>query len=269
MPEKPPENTIEHNALPQSPESEFSPEVLERVMAKVQDIGKDGTAFTVVTEDRNSDHKDISNVLENGLLGWPTEWPKERSKEEWAGLARKTKESLNHFNIVGHTIPEVEKEFALTKVSRHIENSEWVSRAQSKANAKRNSAVFLFDIQKFNYEGPEQIDERGYRKHHKRGKYYRRGQINTWRSDDVPEQIKTGPYGETGFVMRDRIAPRLFIGTIPLGKMDENELQKRMAETKDFLPIYDIKGNLLWPQKMTYEEVKKFVEERDKNKEKK
>jgi hypothetical protein len=31
------------------------------------------------------------------------------------------------------------------------------------------------------------------------------------------------------------------------------------------LPIYDLVGNLLWPKQMSYEEVKKFVAERDKN----
>ncbi|MFA6252747.1 MAG: hypothetical protein WCV69_00545 [Patescibacteria group bacterium] len=34
------------------------------------------------------------------------------------------------------------------------------------------------------------------------------------------------------------------------------------------LPIYDIKGNLYWPKQMTHEEVMRFVEERDKEKEK-
>lgn len=32
------------------------------------------------------------------------------------------------------------------------------------------------------------------------------------------------------------------------------------------VPVYDRLGNLLWPKKMSYEEVKKFVAERDKNK---
>jgi len=35
------------------------------------------------------------------------------------------------------------------------------------------------------------------------------------------------------------------------------------------LPIYDVYGNLLWPQKISYEDVKKLVAEREKNKEKK
>ena len=34
------------------------------------------------------------------------------------------------------------------------------------------------------------------------------------------------------------------------------------------LPIYDSKGNLLWPKQMSHEEVKKFVTEREVNKKK-
>ena len=34
------------------------------------------------------------------------------------------------------------------------------------------------------------------------------------------------------------------------------------------LPIYDKDGNLLWPKEMSYKEVRKFVKERDKEKEK-
>lgn len=45
--------------------------------------------------------------------------------------------------------------------------------------------------------------------------------------------------------------------------------QAMLSSTQDsnkFLPIYDIYGNLWWPKQMNYEEVKKFVEERDKDK---
>jgi hypothetical protein len=34
------------------------------------------------------------------------------------------------------------------------------------------------------------------------------------------------------------------------------------------IPVFDINGNMLWPKQMSYEEVKKFVEERNKEKEK-
>ncbi len=34
-----------------------------------------------------------------------------------------------------------------------------------------------------------------------------------------------------------------------------------------YVPVYDNDGNLYWPKQMIYEEVKKFIEERDKEKE--
>jgi len=38
--------------------------------------------------------------------------------------------------------------------------------------------------------------------------------------------------------------------------------------SKRLLPVYDVCGNLWWPKQMSYEEVKKFVEERSKLQEK-
>ena len=38
-------------------------------------------------------------------------------------------------------------------------------------------------------------------------------------------------------------------------------------DPEKLLPVYDINGNMWWPKQMSYEEVQKFVEERDKEKE--
>lgn len=43
---------------------------------------------------------------------------------------------------------------------------------------------------------------------------------------------------------------------------------KQIDQINSFVPIYDAGGNLLWPRQMSYEEVKKFVAERDKEKNK-
>lgn len=43
------------------------------------------------------------------------------------------------------------------------------------------------------------------------------------------------------------------------------ELYKGKSEF--LIPIYSVEGNLLWPKQMTYEEVKRFVSEKDKRKE--
>lgn len=103
------------------------------------------------------------------------------------------------------------------------------------------------------------------------------------------------PNLEYGFVASPRIKPKKFEGVV-LSKLKSTQFHKfgktksgniyytedemseivkdvvgtmKDADKKDpslLIPIYDSDGNLCWPQKMTYEEVKKFVEERDKNK---
>ena len=40
----------------------------------------------------------------------------------------------------------------------------------------------------------------------------------------------------------------------------------KKEKTDKLLPIYNEEGDLLWPKKMNYNEVKKFIEEGDKEK---
>src|SRR3989338_6762081 len=122
---------------------------------------------------------------------------------------------------------------------------------------------------------------------------------------DVDKEL-ISPNLEYGFVMSPRIKPKKFEGII-FSKLKRHvspgdskampsfigwgfnphknisyikeELQDitkdivkimAVADEKDpslLIPIYDDEGNLLWPKQMIYEEVKKFVEDRDKNKE--
>ncbi|KKS96294.1 hypothetical protein A3B05_01305 [Candidatus Giovannonibacteria bacterium RIFCSPLOWO2_01_FULL_43_160] len=266
MPEKPPENNTENNPEPKSPESELSQEVLERVMAKVQDIGSYPTAFTAIEDDKTLDT--TKNVLQYGLLG--SQRPSldtgdrgDRSKEKWAYLARKTKKNIVHFNIVGRTILGAGQE-ERNPVMRHIGRSYWTRIV----SGSEKGFVILFNSKEF-ADGWENDGEKDGLK---RRTYYQRGGFHEWetRRDPSDEWYGVGPIPDSGFVMRDRIAPRFFKGIIPVGKtLSLEELVLLMFEIKTFLPIFDSNGNLLWPQKMSYEEVKKFVEERDKNKEKK
>ncbi|MDP3883092.1 MAG: hypothetical protein Q8Q48_03475 [Candidatus Staskawiczbacteria bacterium] len=105
------------------------------------------------------------------------------------------------------------------------------------------------------------------------------------------------PSDEYGFITSPRIKPKKFKGVVisivkkspgreggwATDKYDvysEKELQERaeiiasemQQADKDkpelLLPIYDTAGRLLWPEQMSYEEVKKFVAERDAEKEK-
>jgi len=46
-----------------------------------------------------------------------------------------------------------------------------------------------------------------------------------------------------------------------------DKIKKNYEETSEnLIPAYNESGDLLWPKQMSYEEVKRFVAERDKNK---
>lgn len=110
-------------------------------------------------------------------------------------------------------------------------------------------------------------------------------------------KILVTPSTEYGFITSPRVPPRRFRGFVlsPIKEkftssvIDFKEsrfefysdaelsaLATRLAESARslyekgegvLLPIYSTKGNLLWPKKMSYEEVKKFVAEREEKRE--
>ncbi|MFA6973134.1 MAG: hypothetical protein WC238_00145 [Parcubacteria group bacterium] len=78
---------------PENVEQELSPEVIEMIMGKVQDINEIGTAYSVVTSGRDT----TKNILKDGFLG--NNWTS--NKESWAKKIRKEKKGVVFFNIVG------------------------------------------------------------------------------------------------------------------------------------------------------------------------
>ena len=82
------------------------------------------------------------------------------------------------------------------------------------------------------------------------------------------------PDTEYGFVLSPRVSPRRFEGLVlqcdsEIIQQMVSQLSKIIMEVNQdkqerLLPIFGRDGNLLWPKQMSYEEVKKFVEERDK-----
>jgi len=73
------------------------------------------------------------------------------------------------------------------------------------------------------------------------------------------------PYEEFGFAFFPRVPKRTFKGLVV--KIPKDELyDQRVQEVADIvqesnlqIPIYDTDGNVLWPQKMSFEEVKKLA----------
>jgi len=309
-------------------ENELSPEVFESIMQKVQDIDKNGTAFTGL-RDNNYESVFKQGVLGNSLLlardievdssekYWKKyhnidlkslsdeeksdyddefeyiqkyETPcvsfrkisdKERA-ERWKAILRqrnnaKTLKGLGresalaknetggrgagiarvYFNIVGRTKGLAENEGAheIDGIKR-ISNTQWAGQD-----------ALIFDLNKFK-ENVEGSPERPGNYQVDLGEF--KSAVNKRGESMVDE--------ETGFYLSPRIAPRNFKGFVMnlLGDLSEEakktrvtavvEMQKKVFQDKPelFIPIYDSIGNLLWPKKMSYKEVKKFVEEKTK-----
>ncbi len=153
-----------------------------------------------------------------------------------------------NFNIVGRIKDNeyVQKYFKEKDINAlDIERSYWVFKVKK--------AVIIFFENNFNEinkitndTGTYYCDERGWEKN---------GKCDS----------------EFGFNLnKSRLASNIFKGLIlknfnteELNFIKEIEREIYKYKEKLLLPIYDIKGNLLWPKQMSYEEVKKFVAERE------
>ena len=263
-------------------ETELSPEIMEMIMNKVQDIDKDGVAFSSISGQEGDLLAKFSSILRNGLLGSMSGDGRKNSKEEWERHFKKHKRGMTkwltvHFNIVGRSLfGNIHNSLSKNKTEpeeTEIGNSFW---------SGRNSLSLIFDISKFTEDMPAFTSRSDF---YPEKKHAYRPVINS-PVQEIPIEKRRTVSGELmvdtmyGFVISPRISPRLFQGIVYKLEKDESyeeNIRKASLTMNDvyreqqdkLLPIYDEKGDLLWPKKMSYEEVKKFVEDRDKNKQEK
>ncbi len=275
-------------------ELQLSPEQIERVMDKVQDINAKGTAFTgilptstreqgpitmyvagsylreITTKMKDRAIDKLPSILRDGLLGLPddhsiTKANAEERKRAWHDSLRNLKLSgAVHFQILGRS----ERGFG-PAVLRSIKEATYFT---SFAPKDHLNITLLLDMKSFS-ENPAASGV----KYDKNGKRFYKQRTHTFSAHD------TGPLNEEGlskvdedygFIASHRVAPRLFRGVVCEAKSIESEkyieqVKKVILNTYKnkpelLLPIYDIDGNLLWPKQMSYEEVQKLVAERQK-----
>lgn len=269
-------------------EIELSPEVIERIMDKVQDVFKYGTAYSCILDFpfmtlgtpvfENAMRKYFSHsgpmakILQKGILGVPIQHKQRESRKEylenidneWKKSLRNKEQNFVSFNIMGRSIDpssELEKQ-GLTK--------EQVERLYYKfAGPWFKGIAIIFDLK--NYEELEPLY-----KNEGNPEYLKGWRLNSYRIrgpreyvDGVPN--KYGDYtttAEFGFSLSSRIAPDTFTGLVIDRKFFSLEIVELMInihrnDPELLIPIYDPAGNLLWPQRMRYEKVKEFVTERD------
>jgi hypothetical protein len=226
---------------------------MERIsiaMHKIQDIDKKGTAYTVTTG------RNIESIFEYGLLGYDTkedllsgrgrDFGSENSKYNWVKFIRNRKSPL-YFNIIGRSkhmsVLEINgRVVEMEKNKLEIDRDTWL-------NTEDDTVAILFDISHFK--------EKNYEKNFKHGFFYSSG-----------ETISDAH----GFRLSDRDAPRFLKGIVLKKGRSEHYaigsfIISKQIDKNYIVPIYDSEGNLLWPKQMSYEEVKKFVAEREAKKE--
>lgn len=279
-------------------EEELSPEILEQIMDKVQDINKPGTAYSAFSGSEIKGKRNIESVLQSGLLGLRGSRDELRGgdpKEIWAKALRSPKKRTREeesstlssvfFNIVGR-ISSINYPINLKELDKNkleIEQSYWASR--------EGGMSVIFDLDKFKerdeefYNAASKVNdfsgEEFLQEHKKLSKKYP-PKIREFFSVDL---TKT-PSSADGFLLHYRVRPQWFRGiTLSDTIKDKNKVEldhKEMIQrAKEFakimcevdkdklellLPIYDIHGNLLWPKEMSYDEVKKMVQEKEENK---
>ncbi|MFC1721412.1 hypothetical protein ACFL0Z_00675 [Patescibacteria group bacterium] len=273
----------EEDVTKQSRETkDLSPEIVEHIMSKVQDIDTPGTAYTMLDKSvafpRNELVKEnLQNLLRDGLLGTITEaegfaLDRDITRDKWVKNVRKQDQGLVFFNIVGRG-----KAFPVSPETGGLEINKAIGE-----RLRKDMIIMLFDVSSFREEEPARQEETFEQKH----KTYRlddpnlvpwyqswkKGEIST---EELQRQEIMNNQGEFlsdvqyGFVLSFRVAPRLFKGIVLREKSgQQSDSEARVAEVvatmreiyqgkeKLLVPIYDSEGNLLWPKKMSYAEVK-------------
>ena len=297
-------------------EEELSPQVIEKIMEKVQDIDTEGTAYHALFQKE----KQLKFILSSGILGQELGGNERKgvTKEWWAKSVHERKKFV-HFNIVGRARRDLDDpdidDYRRQKYSEKTE----IGRSYY---LKRGGMALIFDIGNYQELSPEFRPKKGmsrtFRSH---DPYFYSHRNEEGRTTQKGLSI---PESEYGFVLSHRVSPRFFKGIVldaeryitedevkneveysrkahekygkpEKGPFDEEKARqwiiehhgrvrdknyepqqvhqivgilKEVYQEKKYhpLPIYDVCGNLLWPQQMSYKEVKKFVVEEEEHK---
>ncbi len=272
---------------------ELTPEQIEVIMEKVQDIDECGIAFSVLPKRPDFD---IESVFQDGLLGTSL---KEHdgcaghkiTRKEWITL-REKQDAAVHFNIVGRMDNSWLRRRLRDNPAEDIASSYWM---------RPGKIAILFDISTM-----KELLPSGYRTDQQNANTFRGAhgygdlvQTIGWevvnRLEELPRDTPMAdprvqeiiedlreyePYcdipasciidqpSDTGFIACHRIKPAQFRGIVihesELLCGTVNSMRSSYADRSEkLLPVYDKDGNLLWPKKMSYEEVQEFVAQRD------
>ena len=288
------------------PEKELSPETVEKILDKVEDINQFEIAVHTVGVN-NRREINLKDILKDGILGISTMHSYERLKtdfdqrKKWM-IAMREKHELPKvwFDVVGDHYGVIKNCHYIRFPSKKPLNLTIIfdlSKYHDPIGARDEFLTKLEEIKEAGSLDPEKDFEKqntklgNYMPADEQGPNIRRGGMFAYAEERRSDKARG--VGDTGRVLFGRIPPRYFRGIVFQYFMkkensesytDEEEtdpgiIQEKVIEIAKMmllvdknkpellLPIYGTGGNLLWPKQMSYEEVQKHVAEKLKSKE--
>lgn len=262
----------------------LTPEIVEEIMDKLEDINEKGMAFSVVVKNSKDTQIDylekIKNILQNGLLGVQPEQENWEDKyfgdtsysngrfitpENWSKSVREDRKSLIHFNIVGRSYEE------------QLNDHDKFVIKESHFMAENNVAI-IFDIKHLKEGRPSNSHDLKEEEQYKTGTFHCDDQklyelLERFFGDSIPnsgnEKLKINslknrledyeynyfdkngtlhPSSEYGFTLLGRIAPRFIKGIVfnSPPKMTSDEIKKSIENeiNKEKIFLYKNKDGI-------------------------
>lgn len=249
-------------------ELEISQEQFENIMSKVKNICINGTAYTIIGRNETTSidintATRLSNVLEDGVLN--LNWLKTRLKGITRDLKPSSFNTVNtrgevYFNILGESRKSNDQD------ATFFDDDYFPGSSYDGYNL-----ALIFDLSKYTSEKQKTLEnsiekDEIWSKPEKSRGYTYNGPFRLIRSyvdEDSSEFPKA--YDAYGYALSHRIPQRFFEGIVmhPERLSKDKILNIVLSEFKKndlYLPIYDEFGNLLWPQKLSHEEIVKMKE---------
>lgn len=269
---------------------ELDEKVLEKAMEKVQDINQEGTAYSVVI---NSDPNRLENIFKNGLLGTNhtdvSGVGNKVSVQDWVENMRDERKGTVYFNIVGKSELTTEDN---NKYNLEIAKSYYIKSGDDRiailfdlSKFKQEAPINLDDRYSFKQktrtyradkplldEESNVIDQFGYLLSFRvaprnfTGIVFRLTRELTEKEfqqelkEELKDRVLEGEKLETFKNYLKKIRFKEQKDPIKLSKRADEilSIMKEAYKGKEnlMLPIYDTDGNLYWPQKIQYKDLK-------------
>lgn len=257
-----------------SDEFQLTPEIQEMVMKKVRDIDAYGTAFSSLSFQQEIEDENVrfDSILKNGLLG----------SSGYHDAGDGSDRLINWHHSVRSEVLKSKIWFNIVGRMRNVRGPQQIKES---GMIDKNGVAVVFDLDHFKELKPGALNIYFKRKKHvsdtfsanvanKGVGYY----VSTIFESLQGKNLRTGKGNKFsykssschGFMIPFRIAPRLFTGLIAnttdpefANSTVQTMLSVYKEKTDNILPVYNTSGDLLWPQRMSHQEVKDFVAQRD------